>query len=65
MKDSVINSLTKAEQDAQTIRQRDEQIKRMHGELLEFIQVEKVIVAAGKISEATIRQAHKLVQNLK
>lgn len=41
------------------------QLKRLTEELMEYINVEKVLIAAGKVSEATVRQAHELVQNLK
>ncbi len=41
--------------------QRDEQIKRLHGELMEYINSEKVMIAAGLISELKVRQAHEIV----
>lgn len=40
-------------------------LQRRTDELNEYIYAEKVMIAAGKVSEATVRQAHELVQNLK
>ena len=61
---TIVKDLTRAEQDAQTIRQRDEQIKRLEADLREYLLAEKVMIAAGKVSEATVRQAHEIVQNI-
>ena len=63
--ESIVSQMTKAETDAQKIRQLEEALKRAREDLQEFITAEKVMIAAGKISEATVRQAHEIVQNLK
>ena len=60
---AIISSLTKAEQDAQTIRQRDEQIKRLQAELDEYIKVEKIMIAARLINEQKFLEAHDLVRS--
>lgn len=59
----IVQDMTKAELDAQTIRQRDEQIKRLHAEVMEYIKVEKVMVAAGAVSKEKIEQAHEIVRS--
>lgn len=64
-KNEIVNNMTKAEADAQKIRQLEESLKRCRDDLQEYMLAEKVMIAAGKISEATVRQAHELVQNLK
>lgn len=64
MNANVLPSMTKAEADAQKIRQLEEALKRCREDLQEYITAEKVMVAAGKVSEATVRQAHEIVQNL-
>jgi adenylosuccinate lyase len=58
-------SLTKAEADAQQIRQLQENLKRCREDLQEYIMAEKVMIAAGKVGEATVEQAHELVRNIK
>ena len=42
-----------------------DRIKQLESELQEYITAEKVMVAAGKVSQATVEQAHELVRNLK
>lgn len=59
----VIQEMTKAEADAQRIRQLEENLKRAHDEILEYVCVEQVLMAARKINEETFRQAHELVRN--
>lgn len=61
----LVREMTKAEGDAQKIRQLEAALKRARDDLDEYILAEKVMVAAGKISEATVRQAHEIVQNIK
>jgi hypothetical protein len=63
--ESVVTQMTKAETDAQKIRQLEEALKRCREDLHEFITAEKVMIAAGKVSEATVRQVHEIVQNIK
>lgn len=60
--EQIISSMTRAEQDTQSIRQRDEQIKRLTAEVREYIAAEHVLVAAGLISEDKVKQAHEIVQ---
>jgi uncharacterized protein YacL (UPF0231 family) len=60
--ESIVKDLTRAEQDAQTIRQRDEQIKRLQAELHEYIKAEEVMIAAGLISKTKVEQAHEIVR---
>lgn len=62
--ESIIRDMTKAESDAQKIRQLEEALKRAREEVNEYILAERVMIAAGKVSEATARQAHEIVQNL-
>lgn len=57
--------MTHAEADAQKIRQLEEALKRAREDLQEYITAEKVMIAAGKVSEATVRSAHEIVSNLK
>jgi hypothetical protein len=57
--------MTKAEEDDQKIRRLEATLKSQGEQLQEYMFVEKVMIAAGKVSEATVRQAHELVQNLK
>lgn len=64
-KNAVVNEMTKAEADAQKIRQLEEALKRAREDLQEYITTEKVMIAAGKVSEATVRSAHEIVSNLK
>lgn len=42
-----------------------DEIRRLRDELQEYITAEKVMIAAGKVSQATVEQAHELVRNLK
>jgi hypothetical protein len=63
--DKILRDLTKAESDGQKIRQLEEALKRAREDLQEYIMAEKVMIAAGKISEATVRGAHEIVSNLK
>jgi hypothetical protein len=60
--ESIVKDLTRAEQDAQTIRQRDEQIKRLQADLREYIDAEAVMIAAGLIAKAKVDQAHEIVR---
>lgn len=62
--DSIVREMTKAESDAQKIRQLEEALKRARDELHEYMLAERVMIAAGKVTEATARQAHEIVQNL-
>lgn len=61
----LMQELTKAEQDAQKIRQLEEQIKRQSQELMEYRNAEDVLIAAGLVSKHKIEQAHEIVRNLK
>jgi uncharacterized protein YacL (UPF0231 family) len=63
MQNEIIREMTKAEQDAQTIRQRDEQIKRLQAELREYIKAEEVMIAAGLVSKQKVEQAHDIVRS--
>jgi hypothetical protein len=60
--ESIVKDLTRAEQDAQTIRQRDEQIKRLQADLREYIDAEAVMIAAGLIAKSKVDQAHEIVR---
>ena len=63
--DKILRDLTKAESDGQKIRQLEEALKQARENLQEWITAEKVMIAAGKVSEATVRSAHEIVSNLK
>lgn len=63
--ESIVKEMTRAETDAQQIRQLKENLKRAREDLQEYITAEKVMIAAGKVSEATVRSAHEIVSNLK
>jgi hypothetical protein len=63
-KRDVVTEMTKAETDAQTIRQRDEQIKRLTREVREYIRAEQVMIAAGIVSKEKVDQAHEIVRGL-
>jgi hypothetical protein len=63
--ESIVKEMTRAETDAQQIRQLQENLKRVREDLQEYITAEKVMIAAGKVSEATVRSAHEIVSNLK
>jgi hypothetical protein len=56
--------VTKAESDAQKIRQLEEQLKRRDAELLEYIRAEEVLIAAGAVSKQKVEQAHDIVRGL-
>lgn len=56
------NSLLSVLRDAQTIRQLEEQIKRLQAEVQEFFRAEKILVAAGLVSEARLEMAHEIVR---
>lgn len=62
---SALSEMTKAEDDAQKIRRLEVALKQARDDLQEYITAEKVMIAAGKVSEATVAQAHELVRNLK
>ena len=42
----------------------DEKMERIQRELMEFIRAEQVMIAAGIVSEAKVKQAHEIVRNL-
>lgn len=65
MKTDCLPSMTKAEADAQQILQLQENLKRCREDLTEYITAEKVMIAAGKVSQATVEQAHEIVRNIK
>lgn len=46
------------------IRQLEEQLKRRDRELLEYIRAEKVLVAAGHVTQGKVDQAHEIVRDL-
>ncbi len=62
--ESIVTQMTKAEEQAQAIRQKDEQIKRLRSELREYVRVEEVLIAARLVNESKVKQAHELVQGL-
>ena len=39
------------------------QIKRLEKEVTEYINTEKVLIAAGLVTEDKVKQAHDIVQN--
>lgn len=63
--DKIIRQIESKQIEADRIRQLEVQLKQANGDLLEYITAEKVLVAAGKVSEATVQQAHEIVRNLK
>lgn len=64
-KNAVVNQMTKAEEDASKIRQLESGLKQCRDDLQEYILAERVMIAAGKVGQATVEQAHELVRNLK
>lgn len=62
---SALSEMTKAEEDTQKIRRLEATLKNQGEQLHEYVLAEKVMIAAGKVSEATVRQAHEIVQNIK
>ncbi len=58
------NTMKKADQDAEKIRLLEETVKRQGRELRRYINAERVMVAAGIVSEEKARQAHDIVQDL-
>jgi ParB-like chromosome segregation protein Spo0J len=46
------------------IRQLEENLKRRDTELTEYVRAEKVLVAAGHVTQAKIDQAHEIVRGL-
>jgi ParB-like chromosome segregation protein Spo0J len=46
------------------IRQLEENLKRRESELLEYVRAEKVLVAAGHVTQTKIGQAHEIVRGL-
>lgn len=59
---SVAQEMTKAESDAQTIRRLETTLKNQGEQLQEYILAEKVMIAAGKVSEDTARLAHEIAR---
>ena len=49
--------------DEKKIKQLEEQIKRQQNELTEYYRTEKVIIAAGLLSEEKFEQAHEIVRS--
>ena len=61
----ILAELTKAEKDAKRMRQLEEQVKKLQGELMEYFQVEEVLVAARLVSKSKLEEAHQLVDHLR
>lgn len=59
----VLTQMTTAEVYEQKIRQLEEMLKRREAELLEYVRAEKVMIAAGKVCEDAVRQAHDFAKN--
>lgn len=36
---------------------------KLHKEVMEYVKAEEVLIAAGLISQAKVKQAHEIVQN--
>lgn len=49
---------------ASRLHQLEENLKRREAELLEYVRAEKVLVAAGHVTQTKIDQAHDLVRGL-
>lgn len=65
MAESVIRELNLADQQAERIKDLEEQCKRQQRELLEYIRAEQVMIAAGIVTEQKAKQAHDIVRDLK
>jgi iron-sulfur cluster repair protein YtfE (RIC family) len=61
---AILVEMSKADKDAQFIKQLQEQIKRLHTELQEHIRAEEVMIAAGIVSKHKVEQAHDIVRGL-
>ena len=59
---TIINELTRAERDAQKIRQLEGQIKGLQINIREYVNAERVLIAAGIVSQEKIDQAHDIVR---
>lgn len=56
---------TKAEEDAERIRHLELQIKRLQADLVVYMQVEEVLVAARLVSKSKLEEAHSIVDHLR
>ncbi len=63
--DKIVRQMEAKHSEVDRIRQLEVQLKQARDDLQEYITVEKVMIAAGKVGEATVEQAHQLVRNLK
>lgn len=50
--------------DAEQIRHLSEYVERLKREVMEYVRAEKVLIAAGYITEEKVREAHELVRDL-
>jgi hypothetical protein len=60
---SIVQDMTRSEELSKQLRDRDEHIKRLTAEVREYINAEKVLIAAGLVSEEKVKQAHDIVQS--
>lgn len=63
--DSIVEGMTRSEELAKQIRDKDDHIKRLQTEVREYIRAEEVMIAAGLISKEKVEQAHEIVRDLK
>ena len=60
----IIKDMTRSEELAAEIRQKDEQIKQLQEELREYIYAEKALIAANIVLEGKVHEAHELVRKI-
>lgn len=58
--EGVVRELNRRDIDADRIQKLELQLKQARDDLQEYITAEKVMIAAGKVSEDTVRQAHEI-----
>lgn len=58
----VLQDMSKAESDAQKIHQLEVRVKHLEAEVLEYVRAEAVLIAARKVNEDTVKQAHEIVR---
>lgn len=63
--DKIVRQMESKQTEADRIRQLEVALRQAREDLQEYITAEKVMIAAGKVGEAPVAQAHELVRNLK
>jgi hypothetical protein len=61
--EQVIADIAKAQSPEQRLAVAEKRIKHLEAEILEYIRVEAVLIAARKLNQDTVAQAHELVRN--